>query len=102
MKLKALLLAASLLAGSHALTAQAADIQSRLIRFGYGLNQDSNQGPPARAFADQVGRCSGGRRKVRAIGEAARGQAKKMQQPDRKTKGLTPVHKCATLMRLTL
>src|SRR3546814_211849 len=80
MKLKALLLAASLLAGSHALTAQAADIQSRLIRFGYGLNQDSNQGRAAKVFADQVAKLSGGKMKVRAIGAAALGSDIQMQQ----------------------
>jgi len=80
MKLKALFLAASLLAGSHALTAQAADIQSRLIRFGYGLNQDSNQGRAAKVFADQVEKLSGGKMKVRAIGAAALGSDIQMQQ----------------------
>ncbi len=72
MKLKALFLAATLAAGAMALpAAQAADIQTRLIRFGYGLNQDSNQGRAVQVFADEVAKLSGGKMKIRAIGAAA-------------------------------
>lgn len=80
MKLKALFLAASLVAGAQAFTAHAADIQSRMIRFGYGLNQDSNQGRAAKVFADEVARLSDGKMKVRAIGAAALGSDIQMQQ----------------------
>src|SRR5690606_35227704 len=80
MKLKALFLAATLVAGSQALTVHAADIQSRMIRFGYGLNQDSNQGRAAKVFADEVAKLSDGKMKIRAIGAAALGSDIQMQQ----------------------
>ncbi|CAM5184792.1 TRAP-type transport system, periplasmic component, predicted N-acetylneuraminate-binding protein OS=Castellaniella defragrans (strain DSM / CCUG 39792 /65Phen) OX=1437824 GN=BN940_01371 PE=3 SV=1 [Castellaniella denitrificans] len=80
MKLKALFLAATLAAGAMALPAQAADIQTRLIRFGYGLNQDSNQGRAVQVFADEVAKLSGGKMKIRAVGAAALGSDVQMQQ----------------------
>lgn len=58
----------------------AADFKPRLIRFGYGLNEDSNQGRAARFFAQQVEKASGGKMKVRAIGAAALGPDTQMQQ----------------------
>lgn len=78
MKLKALFLAATLAAGAMALPAQAAD--TRLIRFGYGLNQDSNQGRAVQVFADEVAKLSGGKMKIRAVGAAALGSDIQMQQ----------------------
>lgn len=78
MKLKALFLAATLAAGTLSLSAHAAD--TRLIRFGYGLNQDSNQGRAVQVFADEVAKLSGGKMKVRAIGAAALGSDIQMQQ----------------------
>ena len=40
-----------------AVTAQAADdIRPRMIRFGYGLNEDSNQGRAAKVLAEMSGR----------------------------------------------
>ncbi|WP_298012189.1 TRAP transporter substrate-binding protein [uncultured Castellaniella sp.] len=78
MKLKALFLAATLAAGALSLPAHAAD--TRLIRFGYGLNQDSNQGRAVQVFADEVAKLSGGKMKVRAIGAAALGSDIQMQQ----------------------
>jgi TRAP-type transport system periplasmic protein len=58
----------------------AADIKPRLIRFGYGLNEQSNQGRAAKVFADHVEKASGGKMKVRAIGAAALGPDTQMQQ----------------------
>ena len=58
----------------------AQDIKPRLIRFGYGLNEDSNQGRAVRLFAEQVEKASGGKMKVRAIGAAALGPDVQMQQ----------------------
>ena len=78
MKLKALFLAATLAAGAMALPAHAAD--TRLIRFGYGLNQDSNQGRAVQVFADEVAKLSGGKMKIRAVGAAALGSDVQMQQ----------------------
>jgi TRAP-type transport system periplasmic protein len=58
----------------------AQDIQPRLIRFGYGLNEASNQGRAAKVFAEAVEKNSGGKMKVRAIGAAALGPDVQMQQ----------------------
>ncbi|RZT97763.1 TRAP transporter substrate-binding protein [Rivibacter subsaxonicus] len=60
--------------------AWAQDIKPRLIRFGYGLNEQSNQGRAAKVFADAVEKGSGGKMKVRAIGAAALGPDTQMQQ----------------------
>lgn len=60
--------------------AWAQDIKPRLIRFGYGLNEQSNQGRAAKVFADQVEKSSGGKMKVRTIGAAALGPDTQMQQ----------------------
>lgn len=68
----------ALLLVSFSLFAQ--DIQPRLIRFGYGLEEQSNQGSAVRFFAEQVERKSSGRLKVRAIGAAALGPDVQMQQ----------------------
>ncbi|MBU4508340.1 MAG: TRAP transporter substrate-binding protein [Gammaproteobacteria bacterium] len=58
----------------------AQDIKPRLIRFGYGLNEQSNQGRAAKVFADEVSKASGGKMKIRAIGAAALGPDNQMQQ----------------------
>ena len=60
--------------------AQAQDFKPRLIRFGYGLNEQSNQGRAAKLFAEQVEKASGGKMRVRAIGAAALGPDTQMQQ----------------------
>lgn len=65
---------------SASLSALAQDIKPRLIRFGYGLNEQSNQGRAAKVFADAVEKASGGKMKVRAIGAAALGPDVQMQQ----------------------
>jgi TRAP-type transport system periplasmic protein len=72
------LIAAAVLA--TALSAAAQDIQTRLIRFGYGLNENSNQGRAVKLFAEEVEKASGGKMKVRAIGAAALGPDVQMQQ----------------------
>ena len=81
MKLRRTLLAA-LAVGTLAMStlATAQDIKPRLIRFGYGLNEQSNQGRAAKVFAEQVKKASGGKMKVRAIGAAALGSDVQMQQ----------------------
>lgn len=65
---------------SASFSALAQDIKPRLIRFGYGLNEASNQGRAAKVFADAVAKASGGKMKVRAIGAAALGPDTQMQQ----------------------
>ena len=72
------LTAGALLMASHAVHAQ--DIKPRLIRFGYGLNEQSNQGRAVKLFAQEVEKASGGKMKVRAIGGAALGPDTQMQQ----------------------
>jgi TRAP-type transport system periplasmic protein len=71
-------LAGALLAAPLAALAQ--DIKPRLIRFGYGLVENSNQGRAVKFFADHVEKASGGKMKVRAIGAAALGPDTQMQQ----------------------
>lgn len=77
---RTLIAAASVAVLSAPFSALAQDIKPRLIRFGYGLNEQSNQGRAAKVFADEVARLSGGKMKVRAIGAAALGPDNQMQQ----------------------
>ncbi|HEY0858831.1 MAG TPA: TRAP transporter substrate-binding protein [Albitalea sp.] len=59
---------------------QAQDIKPRLIRFGYGLNEQSNQGRATKVFAEEVDKLSGGKMKIRAFGAASLGSDVQMQQ----------------------
>ena len=77
---RTLIAAASVAVLSASFSALAQDIKPRLIRFGYGLNEQSNQGRAAKVFADAVAKASGGKMKVRAIGAAALGPDTQMQQ----------------------
>jgi TRAP-type transport system periplasmic protein len=58
----------------------AQDIKPRLIRFGYGLNEQSNQGRATKVFIDEVDKLSGGKMKVRAFGAASLGSDDQMQK----------------------
>jgi len=58
----------------------AQDIKPRLIRFGYGLNEQSNQGRAVKVFQKEVDKLSGGKMKVRAFGAASLGPDIQMQQ----------------------
>lgn len=78
MKLKTLVLSGII--GLVSANAMAADIQSRMIRFGYGLNEDSNQGRASQMFAEEVGKLSDKKMKVRAFGAATLGSDLQMQQ----------------------
>jgi TRAP-type transport system periplasmic protein len=69
-------LTATVIAGN----ALAQDIKPRLIRFGYGLNEQSNQGRAVKHFAEALEKSSGGKLRVRAIGAAALGPDTQMQQ----------------------
>lgn len=53
--------------------------QEKTIRFGYGLNEDSNQGAAVRYFADEVAKLSGGKIEVKTFGAAALGSDVQMQ-----------------------
>ncbi|MBT3066817.1 TRAP transporter substrate-binding protein [Rhodoferax sp. U11-2br] len=77
---RTLIAAASVAVLGASFAALAQDIKPRMIRFGYGLNEQSNQGRAAKVFVDEVARLSGGKMKVRAIGAAALGPDNQMQQ----------------------
>jgi TRAP-type transport system periplasmic protein len=77
---RTIIAAATAAALTASLPALAQDIKPRLIRFGYGLNEASNQGRAAKVFAEAVEKASGGKMKVRAIGAAALGPDTQMQQ----------------------
>jgi tripartite ATP-independent transporter DctP family solute receptor len=77
---RTLVAAAAAAALSTPFAALAQDIKPRLIRFGYGLNEQSNQGRAAKVFAEAVDKASGGKMKVRAIGASALGPDVQMQQ----------------------
>jgi tripartite ATP-independent transporter DctP family solute receptor len=68
------------LALTGAVTAvHAEDYKPRLIRFGYGLAEDSNQGRAAKFFADDLAKRTGNKLKVRALGNASLGSDIQMQ-----------------------
>ena len=77
---RALLAALSVAAITCSFQAAAQDFKPRIIRFGYGLNEDSNQGRATKLFAQEVEKASGGKMKIRAIGAAALGSDVQMQQ----------------------
>jgi tripartite ATP-independent transporter DctP family solute receptor len=79
MKKLLLTVTATALALSFGASAYAQDIKPRLIRFGYGLNEDSNQGRAARLFAEEVAKRSDGKLKVRTFGAATLGPDPQMQ-----------------------
>lgn len=62
-----------------AAAAQAQDIKPRTINFGYGLQEQSNQGRAARLFAAEVEKLSGGQMKVRTLGASSAGSDIAMQ-----------------------
>jgi tripartite ATP-independent transporter DctP family solute receptor len=74
------LITALMLAVATMGAAQAQDIKPRLIRFGYGLNEQSNQGRATKVFAEEVDKLSGGKMKIRPFGAASLGSDVQMQQ----------------------
>ena len=77
---RTLLAALSVAAFAASFQAAAQDFKPRIIRFGYGLNEASNQGRATKLFAEEVEKASGGKMRVRAIGAAALGSDLQMQQ----------------------
>lgn len=71
--------AAALVLAFGASASYAQNVQTRLIRFGYGLNEDSNQGRAVRFFAEEVKKRSGDKLKVRTFGAATLGPDVQMQ-----------------------
>jgi tripartite ATP-independent transporter DctP family solute receptor len=59
---------------------QAQDFKPRIVRFGYGLVDNSNQGRAVRVFAEAVEKATGGKMKIRGIGNASLGSDTQMQQ----------------------
>jgi TRAP-type transport system periplasmic protein len=80
MKLKTVFTALILFSTMTAGLVAAQDIKPRLIRFGYGLNEQSNQGRATKLLADEIEKTSGGKMKLRAVGAAALGSDVQMQQ----------------------
>ena len=75
--LLAVAMGVSLTIGSISVSAQ--DISSRMIRFGYGLNQDSKQGRAVETFKQEVSRLSDGKFKVKGFANALLGNENQMQ-----------------------
>jgi len=69
-------IAAALLAP---ITASAQDVKTRIIRFGYGLSESSNQGRAVKYFAEELSKRSGGKLKLKGFGDASLGSDIQMQ-----------------------
>ncbi len=74
-----LLVLATALSCAVAGVAAAADVKPRLIRFGYGLNEESVQGRAARFLAQELEKVSGGKMKMKTFGSANLGSDEQMQ-----------------------
>ena len=59
--------------------AQAAEYSPHIIRFGYGLVEQSNQGRAARAFAADLSKRTGGKLNMKTFGNASLGSDMQMQ-----------------------
>ncbi|PWC39637.1 TRAP transporter substrate-binding protein [Azospirillum sp. TSO35-2] len=69
-------LAAALLAP---VAASAQDIKPRIIRFGYGLSESSNQGRAVKFLAEELTKRTGGKFKMKGFGDASLGSDIQMQ-----------------------
>ncbi|SMF91045.1 tripartite ATP-independent transporter solute receptor, DctP family [Azospirillum oryzae] len=73
-------IAAALLAPVAVATSAAAqDVKTRIIRFGYGLSENSNQGRAVKYFAEELSKRSGGKFKMKGFGDASLGSDIQMQ-----------------------
>lgn len=72
-------LAAAMTMGLASYDVMAKDINSRIIRFGYGLADSSPSGDAVRFFADEVGKLSDGKMKVKTYGNGSLGSDEQMQ-----------------------
>ncbi|NEX59567.1 TRAP transporter substrate-binding protein [Noviherbaspirillum galbum] len=77
LSLKSIVTAAALCCVAAA--GHAADFKPRIIRFGYGLAEDSNQGHAAKFFADDLAKRTGGKLKMKGFGSASLGSDVQMQ-----------------------
>ena len=62
-----------------AVSAHAADFQNRIVRFGYGLADESNQGRAAKFLSEDLAKRTGGKIKLKAFGSASLGSDTQMQ-----------------------
>jgi len=69
----------ALAVASAVATSHAADFKPRLIRFGYGLAEDSNQGRATKFFAEDLAKRTGGKMKLKGYGNASLGSDIQMQ-----------------------
>ena len=74
--IKSLVLA---LAAASLTSAVAADFKPRIIRFGYGLSEDSNQGRAAKFFSEDLAKRTGNKIKAKGFGNASLGSDIQMQ-----------------------
>lgn len=72
-------LAAAMALGLASHDVMAKDINSRIIRFGYGLADSSPAGHAVRFFAEEVGKLSDGKMKVKTYGNGSLGSDEQMQ-----------------------
>lgn len=72
-------LIAAVAVGVCASMAAAQEAGTKVLRFGYGLQEQSNQGRAARFFAEEVDRLSGGKLQIRPIGAGGVGGDVQMQ-----------------------
>lgn len=79
LKASVLGLAAAMTMGLAGTSAMAKDINSRIIRFGYGLADSSPSGQAVRFFAEEVGKLSDGKMKVKTYGNGSLGSDEQMQ-----------------------
>ena len=78
--LRSLLVATGLVAAAFVPAAvNAQDIKPRLIRFGYGLSESSNQGRAVKFFVEEMAKRSGGKLKVKGFADASLGSDIQMQ-----------------------
>ena len=67
------------LAAASLTSAVAADFKPRIIRFGYGLSEDSNQGRAAKFFTEDLAKRTGNKIKAKGFGNASLGSDIQMQ-----------------------
>lgn len=72
-------LLAALAIGTASLAAHAADFQTRIVRFGYGLAEESNQGRASKFLAEDLAKRTGGKMRMKAFASASLGSDLQMQ-----------------------
>jgi tripartite ATP-independent transporter DctP family solute receptor len=70
---------ASVALAGAVIAAHAADFQPRIVRFGYGLAEDSNQGRAAKFLSEDLAKRTGGKMHLKGFGNASLGSDMQMQ-----------------------